>query len=1553
MSILKNIIKIAKGDYDVLVEQGSITKGGVVYTYDPDETLYMVDDGLSDDYVVLGGGSGVLLDKFGMRTEINDLTSRITNETSARKNKDTELSNSISTLSTTVAIKKYPAVTDGYYYGLMDSDEEPNKVTEGTDAKGAVALGCNNTIGDRYTFVAGSSNTVSGNSAVAVGQKNTASGIMSFASGLSNTASGMYSAAIGYGNIVSGKASVTVGYKNTVTSNSTFAEGNGNIGCGTSAHVEGSHNIAYGGSSHAGGESTAAIGYASVTYGGAWGMNIYLTGDANATTYTYTVSSEDANIANYYLIIGNGLYINTSPYTAAYITAVDTANKVITLSRTLNSSAALSSQACWLYCTVAKGDYSFAMRGLSQGASSWTVNRGGHAIGNYSFVGGNCNIANNSSEVAFGSYNLSNTGTKASAFTLGRGTGDTDRKNIFEITTDGSVYALGLGSYTGTNPTGSKSIQEVVGEINTTLAGKANTSHTHSKSQITDFPSSMPASDVYAWAKASTKPSYTAGEVGAVASSLVGAKNGVASLDANGKVPTSQLPSYVDDVLEYSSKSGFPTTGETGKIYVATDTNLTYRWSGSAYVEISPSLALGETSSTAYAGDKGKVAYVHSQITSGNPHGVTKAMLGLGNVDNTADSAKSVKYAASAGSCTGNAATATKASTIVTKVETTNINRPVFFAYNADTSRVVYDTDFQYNPSSNTIILGTGTLSPTSYSGKAATAGTAEALKSSVNINGTSFNGASSITTSNWGTARNIYIADSSATNKGAAVSVNGSGEATLKLPATIKATITGNATTATTLQTGRTIAAGTAVTSEATSFNGSTNIIIPINSVKEAYLDWGGRNLTGYISPIDAAMSSAHSANRAQFCNPAGVTVEYSTDGGTTWTDYGLGDVYKIGLLSDLGSSICIGKKSSATASNPATVNDKVRVTLNATSMGVYTKLRKVLINVSTDGATGSNVTVERSMKGSETTWETIYSNFPVSGWSGWNSIDVQGYAFGGGTSQTGNIANLRFTFSITGVSSSYGSNLAIYNLLLFGETNWNFPSQMARSGHLYSYDASQNATFPAALTSTGAFTLAGTKISTACIKFSRNGANYILTGGGSGSALYICTANKSAGSASADLAVKNTVVSPGINAYSSLGSSSIRWKNVYAQVGDYSSSVTALSFVKSSGTASQFLMADGSVTTTKNLTASTNIGWSSTTADALLVPTMNTLAFWNGAYNANGASNLAYCDKGRFGTFATKSSLAFSELTDISGVITTNGGELCGDLCILSNSCNLVFTSNGSYESEIQVCNSSTEGTSGILSITDGMTSSYVEVDFRSDAPFIDFDGLANVGPYYADADGDEIYGYQISFPTYKVSSTTKRNFKSYIECNQITTSVPKIYLEYEWTEDNGKSWNTEKRTVFTDEGGTINGDVHIEYYEGTNHRLTVAGTIYSKTGIYTAGYVSAKGQDTSSDISLKKDLAPITNALDYVLDTKYWRFKWKDSDEYCVGIVAQEELGREYGFLVRKHQEQDTYSYDYAASTALLGTAIQEEDKKVEELKARIEQLENEIKTLKYGN
>ena len=157
-----------------------------------------------------------------------------------------------------------------------------------------------------------------------------------------------------------------------------------------------------------------------------------------------------------------------------------------------------------------------------------------------------------------------------------------------------------------------------------------------------------------------------------------------ANLSDNGKVPANQLPSYVDDVLEYGTLSTFPVIGETDKIYVAQDTNLTYRWSGTRYVEISQSIALGETSTTAYPGNKGKAneeailneisraqreeqsiqdsideeivraKRVETNIQDShnrhitdynNPHNVTKFQVGLGNVDNTSDVNKPISDA--------------------------------------------------------------------------------------------------------------------------------------------------------------------------------------------------------------------------------------------------------------------------------------------------------------------------------------------------------------------------------------------------------------------------------------------------------------------------------------------------------------------------------------------------------------------------------------------------------------------------------------------------------------------------------------------------------------------------------------------------------------------------------------------------------------------------------------------------------------------------------------------------------------------------------------------
>lgn len=143
-----------------------------------------------------------------------------------------------------------------------------------------------------------------------------------------------------------------------------------------------------------------------------------------------------------------------------------------------------------------------------------------------------------------------------------------------------------------------------------------------------------------------------------------------------------------------------------------------------------------------------------------------------------------------------------------------------------------------------------------------------------------------------------------------------------------------------------------------------------------------------------------------------------------------------------------------------------------------------------------------------------------------------------------------------------------------------------------------------------------------------------------------------------------------------------------------------------------------------------------------------------------------------------------------------------------------------------------------------------------------------------------------------------------------------------------------------------------VYIGGAESGNNALNVNGVAHATTGIYSDGYVSARGQDTSSDIRLKTDFRPLAGALKYIRGTHFTRFRWRDGGE-SVGIIAQEEQSREYGFLVRSHGEIGHLTYDYAASTALLGAALQEEDEKVEALKKRVKELENELNKLKQSN
>lgn len=129
-----------------------------------------------------------------------------------------------------------------------------------------------------------------------------------------------------------------------------------------------------------------------------------------------------------------------------------------------------------------------------------------------------------------------------------------------------------------------------------------------------------------------------------------GVANGVATLDANGKVPTAQLPSYVDDVLEFANKAAFPAVGESGKIYVDLATNKTWRWGGTAYAEISASLALGTTTGTAYDGGSGQAnATAIANIIDGTqPVGKVANRLTIRTATASSDTTEDVEFDGSA-----------------------------------------------------------------------------------------------------------------------------------------------------------------------------------------------------------------------------------------------------------------------------------------------------------------------------------------------------------------------------------------------------------------------------------------------------------------------------------------------------------------------------------------------------------------------------------------------------------------------------------------------------------------------------------------------------------------------------------------------------------------------------------------------------------------------------------------------------------------------------------------------------------------------------------------
>ncbi len=244
--------------------------------------------------------------------------------------------------------------------------------------------------------------------------------------------------------------------------------------------------------------------------------------------------------------------------------------------------------------------------------------------------------------------------------------------------------------------------------------------------------------------------------------------------------------------------------------------------------------------------------------------------------------------------------------------------------------------------------------------------------------------------------------------------------------------------------------------------YNGS--LWVNVNAPYEANLKWGGRNISDSYSPIDAAMMSELSGNIMAFPNPAGITVEYSQDGGVTWLDYEATDKQKVNVFTSEGSFYC-GR------GGTAILGKQLRITITPHKCGFYGSINKIILKIHSSGAenawvifkglTGTNVDAGNE---DDSFYRTLVNKTPLSGKPGYNVLNFNTiYTRPNSSLYPNTFHRLRLVFGYDSIFNANYYTLGLSILSFFGTHRFNLPSNLAKYNHLYTYDWQQNALFPA----------------------------------------------------------------------------------------------------------------------------------------------------------------------------------------------------------------------------------------------------------------------------------------------------------------------------------------------------------------------------------------------------------------------------------------------------------------------------------------------------------